>query len=47
MSNYDAKLAEAQADGMVTRAERKDLNRMANRISAATFAQKHDAQEVG
>ncbi len=47
MSNYDAKLAEAQADGQVTRAERKDLNRMANRISAATFAQKHDAQEVG
>lgn len=47
MSNYDAKLAEAQADGKVTKAERKELNRMANRISLATFVQKHDAQDVG
>lgn len=47
MANYDAKLAEAQADGQVTKAERRELNRMANRISAATFVQKHDAQDVG
>lgn len=46
-ANYDAKLADAQADGQVTKQERRALNQMANRISRATFAQKHDAQEVG
>lgn len=35
----------AQADGKVTKQERKKLHREANRDSKAIFRQKHDAQE--
>jgi hypothetical protein len=35
----------AQADGKVTKNERKKLNREANRDSKAIYRQKHDAQK--
>jgi len=35
---------EAKADGVVTRAERRKLNREQNRNSRAIYRQKHDAQ---
>jgi uncharacterized protein YaiL (DUF2058 family) len=36
----------AKADGVVTRKERRRLQRQANRDSAAIYRQKHDAQKT-
>lgn len=50
LEKREAKLAAneqaAKADGVVTRKERRRLQRQANRDSAAIYRQKHDAQKT-